>query len=725
MEDVNQLPEPVAEFLLWCSAFPVVGAALVAHKFGFEAERQRTRYAQVRSWLQPDRRLEGCYALDKETRALLRNEAASRYGYPALRQWTIDAIAFYLEAGHDLAAWALYVEQDDWPAALRVLDGARARIGANAKDAAFASLKNCPLPLLASHYELMLDYLEYCAASEPEHGIALVECAIDTQAAAYSVSQRIAVYERGAELSNRAGKDRHAVEYLQLAERLLASSEQGGRRAAEEGYDRARQKLDREKHQRLAEGASRLFKKDRMTGWFALLAAAIVIALSYVVPPAAGLSPKAMVFAGVGVAAVILWVVNVVPDYIVALGMLMYWVLGGLLEPEVAFSGFASTTWFYMIFIMALSAAIVKSGILYRFALHALQRFPPHYRGQLWGAVAGGILLNPLIPSSSAKVTLGVPIARTLSESMGFAERSRGAAGLGLTAMIFYGFTAPFVLTGSYTNMMAYGLVSGSAGDIAWLQWLLYALPAFLVFCLILAGSLFVRFGGTQAGRPISADVLAEQLRLIGPLSKDEAVSLATVLGCVGLMILQPWHGVDSAWVMLAGFAVLVVTGALDRQTISTGIDWTFLLFLGVAFGFAGGVNELGITEALSSFLGAHLSAFLGSPYVFLLAVVAVSFAVTIVVRDDPAVILLVTALLPLAQEAGVHPWILVFVILLGTDPFFFTYQSPTYLTAYYSTEGKAFTHAQGQKLALLYAAAVVAAVTASVPYWRWIGLIQ
>lgn len=53
-----------------------------------------------------------------------------------------------------------------------------------------------------------------------------------------------------------------------------------------------------------------------------------------------------------------------------------------------------------MIFIMAMSAVITKSGFLYRFSLHALKRFPANYRGQLWGIVAGGIMLNPMIASS-------------------------------------------------------------------------------------------------------------------------------------------------------------------------------------------------------------------------------------------------------------------------------------------------------------------------------------
>lgn len=200
---------------------------------------------------------------------------------------------------------------------------------------------------------------------------------------------------------------------------------------------------------------------------------------------------------------------------------------------------------------------------------------------------------------------------------------------------------------------------------------------------------------------------------------------MGTVVGCIALMILQPLHGIESTWIMMTGFSILVVAGVLDRQTVSTGIDWTFLLFLGVAFSFSRAVEDLGIGAALSSFLGDNLAFFMASPYLFLAAVVVLSFAVTLVVRDDPAVILLVTALLPLGEAAGVHPWILVFIILLCTDPFFFSYQSPTYLTAYYSSEGKAFDHRQGQRVGLAYAMAVVAAVAVSVPYWMWIGLIS
>jgi hypothetical protein len=43
-------------------------------------------------------------------------------------------------------------------------------------------------------------------------------------------------------------------------------------------------------------------------------------------------------------------------------------------------------------------------------------------------------------------------------------------------------------------------------------------------------------------------------------------------------------------------------------------------------------------------------------------------------------------------------------------------------LTAYCSTEGKAFTHRQGQKIGI--GVAVMLLTLLSVPYWKWLGLM-
>ncbi|RXZ83379.1 hypothetical protein EBB07_06080 [Paenibacillaceae bacterium] len=752
-QELEQMEDKHREFLLWCMHVQAADDKLVAHTFGFGLEAELASFPKLAQWLSVSAAVDGRLRRVTVLPAMaeqLRKLELSGAGAEHAAQRVADAAGYYESSGDYAAAAELYADHKNWEALLNMAGaalqggaeaGADAIVRTNGKAGSTASalatqagpqqaaicqqLHRCPQHHLTARFDLVEYYIDYCRKHDPASGLTLIEFVLNEQAAACSRQQLLAVYEWGAELSRCLNRRQQAYEYMQLAEAaaLSLSEPVGGKADEERAFQLAKQKVAGRRHQYLAENAGRLVKRRSLTAICAIMLALLCLVLPYVLEPTAGLSREAMIFIGIALAAVIMWIINIVPDYIVALGMVMLWVLSGTVDAQTALSGFASTTWLFMIFIMAISAVIMKSGILYRFSLNALKRFPPTYRGQLWGVVVGGIVMNPLIPSSSAKVSLGVPVAQTLSESMGLAEKSRGAAGLGLAAMIFYGFTAPFVLTGSYTNVMAYGLVSQHS-PITWLQWFFYALPAFAIFCTMLLLVLTRMFRNAAPAKTVSPEVLHEQLRLLGPLTREERLSLFAVVGSIGLMMLQPLHGIDSTWIMLLGFSVLVVSGVLDRKTIASGIDWTFLLFLGVAFSFAGAVRELGIAEVLSTFLNEYMAPFASSPALFLLAVIVLSFVVTLVIRDDPAVILLVTALLPLAEGAGIHPWIVVFVILLATDPFFFAYQSPTYLTAYYSTEGKAFNHRQGQRIGLWYAFAVLLLTMLCIPYWQWLDLL-
>ncbi|MEK3884902.1 SLC13 family permease [Paenibacillus sp. PL2-23] len=716
--ELGQLPDRVLRFLAWCAAIPVATRGLALHQFGSELLDEVEQHAFMRLYIAID---EGSnqLCLQPAYAARMKEFAKREYSDAERGSWGLQAAAYYEAEGQWGLLCRLMSGLAYWQAALDAYEKGLAALSKPEWDELHEAVKDCPRQQIAGRFGVLREYLPYCEAHAPEEGLAVLELALH-DGHAFAPQELSALYERGMELCRRTGRTRQAMDYMQLAENAASA-----RMESERSLSLARQKLLRARSQRLAQGAG-LLALGGNGGFVKALAAAgalLCVVVSFLLEPQGDLTQPAIRFIGIALAAVLLWVSRVIPDYIVALGMILLWVLGGVAAPEAALSGYGSTSWLYMIGIMAVSAVITKSGITYRFALHALKRFPSHYRGQLWGIVAGGTLMGPLLPSSTAKVSIGVPMAQTLAESMGFAERSRGAAGLGLVAMMFFGFTAPFVMTGSYTNVMAYGLAAKDQ-PVSWLQWLLYALPAFLLFTAVMLGLLLWAFRGIQPPKPIKPEVLDEQLSLLGPLSREEKLVLWTVVSCIVGMMLEPLHGIAPVWIMLAGFSVLTVSGALDRERLGSGMDWTFLLFLGAAFSFAGVAEQLGIAEWLSGYVGGPLVALLDSPMLFLLAVALISFGVTLIVRDDPAVILLVTAIVPLGEAAGIHPWVLVFIILLATDPFFFAYQSPTYLTAYYSTEGKAFTHKQGSRTALGYGLAVLLIAALCVPYWQWLGLI-
>lgn len=707
----------VAEAMFAAAALPFADKPLLERAAGVASfDAALAADAELRAMIRQDPARPTRITVMPAVRAVLTELYVERHGHGARAQLTQQAAHYYAASGDPAAAAAVLSDGGAWAELLALLESEPSA----SPDLPLADLlARCPNERLFARPELFAAYLDDCLARGREEGYVRFEAALETASGRFDPAQTAALYAWGAEWCRRAGRPHKALEYMRLAESLPGTEPE----SAEQSLRAARVKLRDEQNKRLVEQAGALLGRGRLPLIVSLALALSGLLYFHFADPFAGLTRQGMDFIGIGLAAVVMWIVRVVPDYLVALFMAMLWVAGGVVEPPVALSGFASPSWLYMLFILALGAAITKSGLLYRFSLLALKLFPASYRGQFWGIVASGSLLNPLIPSSSAKVGLGVPIARTLSEAMGFADRSRGMAGLSLTAMVFYGFTAPFVLTGSYTNVMALGMAGGTGG-VSWFQWLIYALPAFLVFGGAMAGYMAWTFRRREPGRPIRREVLDDQLKLIGRWTRSERVTAAAALGSIALLILQPLHGLDYAWVMLLGFAALVMFGVLDGQTLKTGIDWPFLLFIGVAFSFAEVAEKVGVVDAMSDVLGSRMAAFSGAPTLFLVSVVLLSFLVTLVVRDDAAVILLVVSTAGLAAQAGIHPWVLVFVILLSTDPFFFAYQSPTYLTAYYSAEGRSFTHRQGQLTALGYGLAVLLLTVACVPYWKWLGLI-
>ncbi|MET3290528.1 UNVERIFIED_CONTAM: di/tricarboxylate transporter [Brevibacillus sp. OAP136] len=637
--------------------------------------------------------------------------------------WMETVAADFLQHGEIGHGAYVFAYAEKWEKLLGLLTQKRDQLERADWNIIISALTQCPEELLFCDFSLLLAFLQECVKENPELGIVKLDAALGQRTSYFSDDEAIALYRIGAELC----RQQHPAKSLEYLNAAMGLSQQTAAAAANDEnrtFFLAKLSLDGMKRNGLVDAAGKLFAKNKLITSLSVLLAIGCIVFFSLSAPFGGLSHQGMAFIGVAIAAVIFWIINIIPDFIVALFMAMYWVMDGLVKPEVALSGYASPVWLYMLFILALGAAITKSGILYRLSLYALKAFPSHYRGQLWGITVSGLLLNPLIPSSSAKATLGVPIAQTISESMGFADRSKGAAGLGLAAMIFYGFMAPFVLTGSYTNVMAYGLVAGNS-SLSWFQWFWYALPAFVVFTIGMLAVILIFFKPKAPAKPITKEVIDDQIRILGALTREEKITIAVTLACIVLLMLQPLHGIDNAWVMLIGFAVFVITGVLDAKTLKSGIDWPFLLFIGIAFSFAEVATQLGVADVMAQATSQYMAPFMTSPYLFLIAVSLLSFLVTLIIRDDPAVILLVMSMLPLAQKMEIHPWVLVFIILLSTDPFFFAYQSPTYLTAYYSTEERSFTHKQGQFIAVCYAIMVLILIVACVPFWQMIGLIH
>jgi di/tricarboxylate transporter len=170
-------------------------------------------------------------------------------------------------------------------------------------------------------------------------------------------------------------------------------------------------------------------------------------------------------------------------------------------------------------------------------------------------------------------------------------------------------------------------------------------------------------------------------------------------------------------------FVVMAGLGVLTLDTLRT-VNWNTVLLLGVLASMA----EVVSTSKLDTWLAAVLVGVVGTlsaaPILFVGGLALVCLALSLVLRWQAAVPLIILALGPVARGAGIDPWVVAIVVLTASNTFFLPYQSTVYLALFTGGGSKLFSHAQVRPVAFAYAVLTVAGLLISVPIWHAMGLV-
>jgi DASS family divalent anion:Na+ symporter len=414
----------------------------------------------------------------------------------------------------------------------------------------------------------------------------------------------------------------------------------------------------------------------------------------------------------------------VLPDYVVGLGLLIGWILFAIVPAEVAVSGFTTSPFFLIIGVLGITASLQSSGLLFRLALYILRCFPLTYRGQATGLSLSGCAITTFIPDSTSATAIAGPIILALSDSLGYARRSNGSAGLAMAALLGFGQMGPFFLTGAAENLLAWGLLPEAARThITWGSWALAALPmACTTF--LLAFTLTMFFFPPEFQPTISRGLIETQIEALGPPSRAEIINGLVVVAAMLGWISSPYHQIDAAWVAMIGLSLLLATNLLDRETFRAGINWDFLFYLGAVLSLTSVVRQLGIDSWLINQLTPLLAPLTARPALFLLVLAAAIFAARFILPSFPLVSLLTITVVPIAMNAGMNALALLLVICMSVTVWFLPYQSTCYLALYFGAKEQAFSHAQTRKLAWSYGLIYLIATLVAIPYWWMLGLL-
>jgi di/tricarboxylate transporter len=439
--------------------------------------------------------------------------------------------------------------------------------------------------------------------------------------------------------------------------------------------------------------------------------AVLLLAVTWAVPPPAGLEPAGWRALGTLGAMVPVLALEVLPEGILAL---------------VVIAGFASPSWLLVVGVLILGGALASTGLLYRLALAIVERARGTFAGQAAALALAGVALGPAVPNATGRVALLAPALGELIEALGYAPGSRPAAGLALAALVGFGQMGAVFLTSSTTAVLVHAVLPADVrAGVGWVGWAAYAAPA---NALLLAGmlaalvALYRPPSGTAAAGP-RPGVLQLQRALLGRPSAAERLCLAAGAGLLLGFATQPLHGVEPAWLTVLALLVLAGAGVVTADTLR-GVNWSFALLFGMLASLPDVLVATGVDRWLASLVGAAAGDVAAAPVALVGGLAVLGALVSLVLRWQAAAPLLTIAATPVAAAAGVSPLVVGIVAAIACNGFLVPYQSTTYLALHQGTGGRLFDHRLARPAALAYAVASLLALCASVPAWRWMGLV-
>ncbi|QOX78642.1 anion permease [Trichlorobacter lovleyi] len=423
--------------------------------------------------------------------------------------------------------------------------------------------------------------------------------------------------------------------------------------------------------------------------------------------------------------ATVTWSFDAFSYHAVALALPLAAVVLNAAKPAQAFSGFSHPSWFLVLGVFAISAAISKTGLMYRLVLLVVSRFPASYRWQSFALALSGMFLTPIIPSSNGRAVLAGPLIANVSEVLRFRRGSAGSIGMSMAALLGFGHMSFMFMNGTATCLLAFGLLPQQViNRVTWGSWFLAALPLGLVFFGISYLAVLIQYR-PKVQRTSGSSVIAKQLAALGPYSEHEQITILLVIASLLGFITQSFHHVNGAWIALTSFFLLFAFGVLPERSVRSDIDWNFLLSFGALVGFGGLISSSGLSGVMAEYVAPLLQQVKQCPYTFLVAVSLGMYLLRFFLPLPAAQLVTLLSVLPVLTTTNIDPFALCLVVLISGNPWFFPYQNSVYLNLLEATEGKVFDHHQTRKAAIVHVLAAQVAIIVSVPYWQWIGLIR
>ena len=382
--------------------------------------------------------------------------------------------------------------------------------------------------------------------------------------------------------------------------------------------------------------------------------------------------------------AIVLWTTEALEPGVTALLSVALLALTGA-GMRAALQGFASPVPYFLVGVLTMGVAVVRSGLAERLARAILAHAGGRSLAVYLHLVLAFPVLTFVLPSATTRSGILIHIydeVFTLAAVPRGAEIAR-AVMLALSSINRLASTA--LLTGGITPVMSAAIIVGLLGDagaLSWTGW--FVLMSVPYYTILVLGAVLIY---ARYRRGFRRDLPAPEPAPARPLSGAEWRTIGVILGASALWLTDSWHHLDPTLPALLAFVALLTPrfGSLAWGDLERGVGWANFFVIAASISLAQALGASGAAAWLGRLLVGGLPALGGSP---LGTIVLLMLGATVLRAIVPNISGFLALALPIAmsvgREAGLNPLVCALVVMMTGDAvIYYPAQSASALVIY------------------------------------------
>jgi solute carrier family 13 (sodium-dependent dicarboxylate transporter), member 2/3/5 len=382
---------------------------------------------------------------------------------------------------------------------------------------------------------------------------------------------------------------------------------------------------------------------------------------------------------------IIAWITEVLPHAITGLaGCYLFWVLK-IVNFEMAFSGFADQTPWFLFGAALIGMMASKSGLARRLAYLVMLRVGAGYSRLLLGMIFSSLLLTLLVPSGIACVVIMAAVAVGLMEVFGLARGSNTGRGIFVTLTYTAGIFDKMVIAGA-SSILGRGLIQKTTGiEVYWSQWLLAFLPCVIVTVIVMWRLALWLYPPEKEALQGSIEFLRDSVKKMGAWTPMEKHALLLMSLAIALWATDLIHHIPPAVIGIGVGLMACVPGLgiLELEDLKR-LNYLPVFFTATAISMGEVLLRTNALNSMTRVLFAWMTPWVTNAFSMAFVPYWTAFIYHIFLGNELA--MLATSVPPLmnfAKMAGIHPLPLGLVWAFAAGGKIFVYQSGVMVTGY------------------------------------------